>query len=179
MIDVTLLMAVAFILNRPICANFGLWPGGRLSSVIELVNRDVILPVRHGVLRPNLPLESAKYPEDNDPEVFHLAARDERGAVIGCVTFLPEPFEGRERSWRFRGMATLAEHRNRGLGGEILEAGIAEAAKRGAERVWCNGRTAARAFYVRHGFVTVGAEFTLPPGYFAHYVFVRELRPDA
>lgn len=148
----------------------------RLCTVIELVSRDVILPVRHSVLRPDLPIESAMYPEDATPEIFHLAARDDAGAVVGCVTFFPEAYEGAAHSWRFRGMATVAEYRNKGIGGEILEAGVAEAARRGAERVWCNGRSTAKAFYLRHGFAALGEEFTLPPGYHPHYVFVRELR---
>ena len=73
--------------------------------------------MRHEVLRPSLPLESAMYPEDDNPEVLHLAARDDASAVIGCVTFFPEPFEGAQRSWRFRGMATVERYRNRGIGG--------------------------------------------------------------
>jgi len=43
--------------------------------VIEQVTRDEIRPVRHAVLRPNLPPESATYPEDAHPDIFHLACR--------------------------------------------------------------------------------------------------------
>jgi hypothetical protein len=94
--------------------------------VIEQVDRDEILPVRHAVLRPNLPIETAMYAEDAHPEVFHLAGRDDRGEVIACVTFFPDPLTiptegggrtpvaGGEPAWRFRGMATLPEHRNPG-----------------------------------------------------------------
>jgi predicted GNAT family N-acyltransferase len=141
--------------------------------MIELVTREVILPLRHKVLRPNLPADSAKYAEDSHPEIFHLADRDDDGAIIACVTFLPQAIDG-EAAWRFRGMATAAEHRNRGVGGRLLEAGIAEAARRGGKLVWCNGRSAATGFYQRHGFVIRGEEFELPPvGW--HFVFVRQL----
>jgi GNAT superfamily N-acetyltransferase len=87
--------------------------------VVERATRDEILPVRHSVLRPGLPLETAYYPDDDGPDVFHLAERA-RGAVIACATFFPEPLDG-EPAWRFRGMATLPEYRNRGVGGRLLE----------------------------------------------------------
>jgi hypothetical protein len=52
--------------------------------VIELVTREEILPLRHAVPRPNLPIETAKY----HPDIFHPADRAD-GTVIPCVTFLP------------------------------------------------------------------------------------------
>jgi predicted N-acetyltransferase YhbS len=141
--------------------------------VIELVSRDEILPVRHAVLRPNLPIETAMYAEDAYPEIFHLAGRGDNGEVVSCVTFFPEALDGAP-AWRFRGMATLPEHRGRGLGGELLRAGVAEAARRGARLVWCNGRSGATAFYVRHGFAVRGEEFDIAP-IGPHYLFVRDL----
>jgi hypothetical protein len=87
--------------------------------------------------------------------------------IISCVSFFPEtPPDFAQRSgtagWRFRGMATVAEHRNRGVGGELLEAGVAEVRARGGTVVWCNGRTGAADFYRRHGFVSRGEEFDPP-----------------
>jgi GNAT superfamily N-acetyltransferase len=143
--------------------------------VVERVTRDEILPVRHSVLRPGLPVETAFYPEDDGPDVFHLAERD-GGAVIACATFFPEPLDG-EPAWRFRGMATLPEYRSRGVGGRLLEAGVAEVARRGGTLVWCNGRSGAAAFYRRHGFGIRGDEFDLPP-IGPHYRFVRALAPS-
>jgi GNAT superfamily N-acetyltransferase len=157
---------------------------GKLAVVIEQVDRDEILPVRHAVLRPNLPIETAMYAEDAHPEVFHLAGRDDIGEVVACVTFFPDPLTiptgrgGRAPvardvpAWRFRGMATLPDHRNRGLGGELLQAGVIEATRRGARLIWCNGRSGAKAFYLRHGFTIRSEEFEIPP-IGPHYVFVR------
>jgi GNAT superfamily N-acetyltransferase len=143
--------------------------------VVERVSRDEILPVRHSVLRPGLPVETAYYPEDGWPDAFHLAERDD-GAVVACATFFPEPLDGAP-AWRFRGMATLAAYRNRGIGGRLLEAGVAEVADRGGMLVWCNGRSGAANFYRRHGFATLGDEFDLPP-IGPHYRFVRVLAPS-
>jgi GNAT superfamily N-acetyltransferase len=143
-----------------------------MAYVIEEVTRDEIIALRHSVLRPNLPVESAYYPEDDHPEIFHLADRNGL-AVIACVTFFPEDLDG-EAAWRFRGLATDAGHRNRGVGGRLLEAGVAAVADRGGSLVWCNGRVAATAFYQRHGFTIRGEEFDLPP-IGAHFRFVRRL----
>ena len=139
---------------------------------IDIVPREVIFGLRWSMLRPGLPSESAVYPEDDNPEVFHVAARDGlTGELIGCATFFPEVLDG-VPAWRFRGMATAESRRNQGIGGQVLEYGVAEAARRGATRVWCNGRSPARAFYERHDFTVVGDEFDLPP-VGPHFVFIR------
>jgi predicted N-acetyltransferase YhbS len=126
------------------------------------------------VLRPHLPREAALYPEDAGPDVFHLAERRD-GHIVSCVTFFPEPAEGvAEPAWRLRGMATAPELRGQGLGGALLEAGVAEVLRRGGRAVWCNGRTMAVPFYRRHGFTPRGEEFEVPP-IGPHYRLVREL----
>ncbi len=142
--------------------------------MITEATRDEILPLRHLVLRPNLPVETAMYPEDATEGIFHLSVRQADDAIIACVTFFPEALDGRP-AWRFRGMATVAEHRNTGIGGQLLEHGVAEVARRGGTVVWCNGRSEAGAFYRRHGFHSVGPEFMVPPLTSPHYLFVREL----
>lgn len=130
------------------------------------------MPLRHEVLRTGLPVETALYPEDDSPDVFHLAERESDGTIVACVTFFPEDLDG-EPAWRFRGMATVESRRNSGIGGRLLEAAIDEVARRGGKRVWCNGRSAASAFYQRHGFEIVSAEFTSGPRRIPHYIFAR------
>jgi len=149
-------------------------PDWHTGVVISAVPRAAILALRHAVLRPNLPIETAMYPEDDHPEVLHLARVDEAGAVLSCVTFFPEPtrYAPGAVAWRFRGMATAADQRNRGIGGQLLEAGVTAVAARGGTAVWCNGRVAAAEFYRRHGFVSHGEVFELVPAG-PHYVFVR------
>jgi GNAT superfamily N-acetyltransferase len=145
--------------------------------VISTVPRAAILPLRQAVLRPNLPPETVLYPEDAHPEVLHLATRNAAGAVISCVTFFPEPTPHAPdaSAWRFRGMATAPEYRGQGVGGRLLEAGVAAVAERGGTAVWCNGRLAAADFYRRHGFASHGEVFDLVPAAGPHYVFVRLL----
>ncbi|MFI9308199.1 GNAT family N-acetyltransferase [Streptomyces triculaminicus] len=138
-----------------------------------------VFALRHAVLRPGLPAGAAAFPEDAAPGTFHVAAYDERGAVRGCVTFLPEPLPGTgEPAYRFRGMAGDPAVRGLGYGVAVLRAGLAEAASRGAGLVWCNGRTGARGFYERHGFEARGEEFTVE-GVGPHFVFTIKLAPSA
>lgn len=137
---------------------------------------DVIFPLRHAVLRTGLPEHAARYPEDALPDTFHLAAWDGADRVVGCVTFFPDPWPGAPGAvcYRFRGMGTDPRVRGQGYGAALLAAGVAAAAERGAELVWCNGRTSARGFYERAGFQAHGEEFTLEPSG-PHYVFTHRV----
>lgn len=140
----------------------------------KLVSLDEIFELRHAVLRPGLPAQTAHFPQDDHPGVFHIAAYDDDGVVVGCVTFFPAPFDGAPgaSAYRFRGMGTAPEVRGQGYGAALVAAGLAEAARAGADYVWCNGRTSARGFYERLGFTVYGAEFTVQPSG-PHYVFAR------
>ena len=140
--------------------------------MIDLVPWQTVLPVRHAVLRPGRPLETAQFAQDGDPDTIHVAARDPAGAVIGCATFFPDPLEGTP-AWVLRGMATLPGYRGQGIGGQVLAAGVAEVIRRDGTIMWCRGRVAAGDFYRRHGFVSRGDQFTVDPAG-PHYIFVRE-----
>jgi GNAT superfamily N-acetyltransferase len=160
------------------------------------VARTAVVPVeeifalRWAVLRTGLPRETAVYPEDARDDTFHIAAYDEQGAVRGCVTFLPEALPGdalsgdalpgetapggdAARAYRFRGMGSAPEVRGQGFGAAALTAGLREAAARGAELAWCNGRTSAAGFYEHFGFTAIGEEFVVEP-IGPHYVFLTK-----
>jgi GNAT superfamily N-acetyltransferase len=141
--------------------------------VIECVPREEIFELRWSVLRPGLPREAAQYAADHLPDVFHLAARDPDGTVVCCGTFFPDPLDGTQ-AWRLRGMATTPARRAQGIGGRLLDAGVAEVAARGGRLLWCNGRVGAAAFYQRHGFAIRGEAFDIPP-IGPHYVFIRDV----
>ena len=121
-------------------------------------------------------------PEDELPTTFHVAAGSPHGEVVGCASFFPASLSADDHgspsdpspAWALRGMATLHSHRGRGIGGAVLEAGVAEVVKRGGRMLWCKGRTAAGDFYRRHGFVARGNEFDVPVTG-PHLIFVRPL----
>ncbi|RBM19040.1 GNAT family N-acetyltransferase [Streptomyces sp. PT12] len=142
----------------------------------EVVPRDAVLDLRWRVLRPGHPRNAAEFAEDAREDTYHLAAFDGEGAeVLACVSLFPEPLPGDPRvAHRIRGMASAPAVRGRGFGAALLGAAGTEAALRGAELLWCNGRVEAVGFYVRHGFSVVGEEFVIE-GVGPHHVMARSL----
>jgi ribosomal protein S18 acetylase RimI-like enzyme len=140
-----------------------------------LVPVSEIFQLRWEVLRPGLPRETAVFPEDSDPEAFHIAAYDGPGSVAACVTFFPDSLEEvGQPGFRFRGLASAPRVRGLGFGFTVLQAGIEELRKRGVPYVWCNGRVSAVGFYQRQGFRPVGDAFELAPAG-RHYRFLKML----
>ncbi|WP_129839923.1 GNAT family N-acetyltransferase [Streptomyces sp. RFCAC02] len=138
---------------------------------------DTIFDLRWSVLRPGLPRETAAFPEDAREDTFHLAAHDgDDPRVLACITLFPDAHPLGTAAYRFRGMASAPEARGLGYGHAVLAAATAEAAARGCDLLWCNGRVAARAFYERQGYEVVGDEFDLE-GVGPHHVFARRLAP--
>ena len=135
--------------------------------------------IRREVLRPFGPESEIAYPGDAGGSARHFGAFD-GDELTGVATFLPEPCPDvpGTAAWRLRGMATLRPARGRGVGGQLLQHGIARALTEGVTVIWCYGRTTARAFYERHGFRAVGEEF-VSPNSGPHYLFVlRSGRPS-
>jgi predicted GNAT family N-acyltransferase len=86
-----------------------------------------------------------------DGDCRHAIAENATGEPIGCARLLPDGHIGR--------VAVLSRARGQGVGGALLERMIALAAELGHKRVIVNAQTHALAFYERHGFVALGAEF--------------------
>jgi predicted GNAT family N-acyltransferase len=141
--------------------------------VIKLVGAEDVWALRHRVLRPHLPVESARYPEDASREALHVAAVV-AGVVVGIASVYREDEAGGAdaNAWRLRGMATAPEARGTGLGGRVLEAVIEALEDRGVTKVWCNARTSVAGFYERYGFAVFGEEYEMP-GIGPHYLMKR------
>ena len=110
-----------------------------------------VMPVRMAVF-----VVEQGEPEDIEREEFdavsrHAIARDEAGAVVATGRLLPDGHIGR--------MAVAAPLRGKGVGGAVLEALVAEAARAGLAEVALNAQVHALAFYRRHGFVEYGDVF--------------------
>ena len=135
----------------------------------------VILPLRHAVLRPGRPLETAYFDGDHDAGTVHLAAvLADSDEVVGCTTLMPRPYDGAP-AWQLRGMATRADLARRGIGTAVLRAAEDLVRARGRPlRLWCNARLAAVPFYRSGGWRVVSAEFDVP-GIGPHHVMLREL----
>jgi len=152
--------------------------------LISLVELDDTFALRKAVLRPWLTPEESRATWADTPEHFQVGAVKE-GRVVSTAGFLIEaqPDYGDvfgPLQWRLRGMASEPALQGRGVGGRVLDFGIAELARRLAAQgepsaaLWCNGRTGAQRFYERHGFQAIGELFETP-GTGPHYVFWRRV----
>jgi predicted GNAT family N-acyltransferase len=144
---------------------------------VDEVPAEVTYDLRRAVLRPNG--GEITWAGDEDPDTFHLAARDGDGAVIGVVRFSPAPCpygSGAAAPWQLRGMATDPVVRGSGAGRALVIDGLARVAARGGDLVWCDARVPAVGFYERMGFTVVSEVFD-KPGIGPHVGMVREVTP--
>ncbi|MDZ4804632.1 MAG: GNAT family N-acetyltransferase [Candidatus Eisenbacteria bacterium] len=143
--------------------------------------------LRQAVLRPQQAAVELVYPGDDDPRTRHLGAFvGDRLVGISSIYVEPMPALSGDRpspgvdpgtgdtDWRLRGMATLPEVRGTGLGGALLDACLDHVGTKGGTRLWCNARTTAAGFYLRHRFEIHGEEFELP-GIGPHYRMSRAI----
>lgn len=139
---------------------------------VRIVPVAVVRPLRGRVLRPQAP-DQVVWPGDDDTDVFHLAAF-EGAEVVGVASLYPRPHPNAAApgDWQLRGMAVAPARQKSGVGSALLDAMLAEVRRRGGARLWCNARTSAVGFYLRHGLVQHGAEFDVP-GVGPHHVMQR------
>lgn len=86
--------------------------------------------------------------DELDASCLHAIAYDPEGRAIGTGRLLPDGHIGR--------MAVVKDWRRQGVGAEILEALVAEAARRGHAEVVLSAQLQAAEFYRSHGFVAEG-----------------------
>ena len=145
--------------------------------VVRAVTPAEVLPLRHRVLRPGLPAESAVFDGDDEPTTRHFAALDGR-EVVSCLTLVLRPYRDRPAR-QLRGMATRPDLERRGLGSRLLR--FAETTPwiaDGPPLLWCNARLPAAGFYQRLGWTIVSEPFDIP-GVGPHYVMLRMLAGPA
>jgi GNAT superfamily N-acetyltransferase len=127
---------------------------------IHRVAVDIILPLRHAVLRPDLPPASASFAGDTANSTIHLAALA-GGQAVACASFMENPFDG-ERAYQLRGMATHPAWQRKGLGRQLLAHAELLLADDPIRLRWCNARTSAIGFYATMGWTVVSDEFDIP-----------------
>jgi predicted GNAT family N-acyltransferase len=128
---------------------------------VRPVPAGAIVDLRHRVLRPGRPRETAMFDGDDLPTSHHFAAIDGGGRIIGCASFHLNPFEG-EPAWQLRGVATDAGWVGRGVGRRVLTAGEADVLGRTPRLMWCNARAEAVGFYERLGWSVCSETFDVP-----------------
>jgi predicted GNAT family N-acyltransferase len=133
--------------------------------VICRVSIEVIVDLRHRMLRSGLPKESAQFPGDGAPSTWHVGAfnsQDEIAPPISCASFMLNSYK-ESAAWQLRGMCTDSQHQRKSLGGKMLACAEAEIIKDSNVRLfWCNARVPAIPFYERHGWKVDSEEFDIP-----------------
>ncbi len=129
---------------------------------IRFIKAGTTHPLRHKVLRPHQPVEEVDFPNDRNPDSFHLGAYIGEH-LIGVASFYPERTD-KVKGWkqyRLRGMASRPDFRGQGVGRRLLAFALDHLRAQHADVLWCNAWVAAKVFYERQGFVTVGEPFDL------------------
>jgi GNAT superfamily N-acetyltransferase len=128
---------------------------------------DVILPLRHKILRAGMPFDSARFDGDLAESTLHLAAMkgsssDQKGEVFGCLSWMLNSFYN-QPAWQLRGMAVDEGVQRHGVGGTLLRAAEEALARAGkTDLMWCNARTPAAGFYSKNGWTVVSDVFEIP-----------------
>ena len=111
---------------------------------IEQISQELTWRIRRDVLYPGQPLEKIRLPEDDDGT--HLGLFDDN-KLISVLSYFKS-----EHSIQFRKFATLEAFQGKGYGSELLNYLLEICATEGFERIWCNARKNASAFYSKFGF---------------------------
>ena len=118
------------------------------------------LDLRYRVLREGMPRETARYNDvDDDPNTKFVGAFID-GAMIGCATLQYDPRE--EADLRIRGMAVDPDHRNKGIGSNLVGM-LQDYAIELGTGIWCNARVKAMTMYRRKGFRITSELFEIAP----------------
>jgi GNAT superfamily N-acetyltransferase len=112
---------------------------------VRLIPAEATWPIRHEILRPGLPAETARFEGDHAPETRHWGAYLD-GELKGVASVMQE--EGA----RLRGMAVLKEVQGRGVGRELVLEIQGWARREAVSAVWCYARAHVEMFYTRLGF---------------------------
>ncbi|MFK0333896.1 GNAT family N-acetyltransferase [Rhizobium sp. NPDC090275] len=128
--------------------------------------------VRSDVLKPSPAKVVASIAQYQDNSAIHFGA-DVGGKLIAVASFTPFAEDGSRdlTSYQLRGAATRTDFQGKGIGRTLIATGIEACFQRGAALVWCDGRSAAKTFYERLGFMSLGPEFDTSSG--PHYRFRR------
>jgi predicted GNAT family N-acyltransferase len=133
-----------------------------MADVRQITAAETI-PLRHSVLRAGYPIETARFPGDDDPGTVHFGVFEKEKllciATLLQAQFPPEPGIS---AFQLRGMAAVPESRGSGLGTQIVRTCVDFAREKSARMLWCNARTSAAGFYLKLGFQIVGDEFDIP-----------------
>jgi len=147
------------------------------TVVFAEVEVSKIVALRHSILRPGLPLNTASFDGDNDRNAYHFAAfipEKEGETPLCCLSLMLNSFRGRP-AWQLRGMATSEKYARQGLAKGLTQfAEETVAIESEISLFWCNARVESIGFYEKQGWSCVSKEFDIP-GVGPHVKMIHEL----
>lgn len=147
-----------------------------MTRIVREAALTEIMSLRVRVLRQGTPVTHCDYPEDNLPDVVHLAIFGDDRALATSTWFSKEcPERPGIPAAQLKGMAVDEHLQGSGLGALLVRAGIDLARSRDAEIVWARARDSALGFYERLGFNAVGDGFVDEPTGMPHHIVVRKV----
>ncbi|MCU0259527.1 MAG: GNAT family N-acetyltransferase [Ilumatobacteraceae bacterium] len=151
-------------------------PGPTADPRVVAIGPDDTHALRTAVLRDGDQTRSVEFDGDRLDSTVHLGVRlgDE---LVATSTWLwrRHPDHPAVEGVQLRGMATAQRLQGSGIGGLLLEHGVAAAADRGAALVWARARDAALEFYLRHGFAVFGRGYVDLTTDLPHHDVIRHL----
>ena len=126
-------------------------PAANNPVAIEQISYLATYQLRHEVLWPGQPIDFVKV--ESDPDGYHYGAFF-NGRLASVISLFVHGHEA-----RFRKFATQKDLQNKGIGTLLLRHTLAEAARIGADYIWCDARTDALTIYHRFGMTPDGEVF--------------------
>ena len=125
------------------------------------ISPEKAINVRHPVLRSGQRREAAVLQDDHNYQTAHFGAYHDNN-LIACSTIFPDFEDKVDYKWRLRGMATLPEFQNNGIGTKLLQKCESFIKSQKGTLIWCNARVTAAGFYQNNGFKISGKQFDIP-----------------
>lgn len=147
-----------------------------MTHEVRTATLDDVMALRVKVLRKGTPVTHCRYPEDELPDVVHLAIFKDDVAIATSTWFSKEcPEQPGVSAVQLKGMAVDDDLQGSGLGALLVDAGLSLARSRDAAIVWARARDSALGFYERLGFEPVGNGFIDEPTGMPHHIVVGEV----
>lgn len=119
---------------------------------IEQIRQELTWKLRRDVLYPGEHLHDMGLEEDNDG--IHFGAFNDN-KLAGVVSLFQN-----DGAFQFRKLAVDPSVQGMGIGSELLNYITRYAVENGGTMIWCNARTTAINFYLKHGFIATGRTYS-------------------
>ena len=147
-----------------------------MDKTVSKIDASQTYSVRHKVLRPGKPIQSAYFSEDAllSSHHFGFESFDEIVGVLSLFDTRNDLLDAKLQ-YQLRGMAVLPEFQRQNIGNRLLDFAEEYLRKLQIDLIWCNARESAVTFYSARGYEKVGDVFTISD-IGNHYIMYKKLQ---